>query len=299
MRRRQIIGDAGFRSSRDRQREINWSLSRQPNSGRSLSVTKENEARYVWPGDFRRKRCDLFIRKSAHESRLCQRTLAEKVYRLLPFAFACDVCIIAAAKRKDRQRVTLVVIVMAQPAPGLIVSAGKLFERCRPKLRMRPEEADDFHRVHVADGTRAAAPRVTITVGQDQIPPQLHLLFKRRAHRIENVFSIRGFGGFPNEPRILVRVAIKATGRRIVVRIDSAIHERPRGASDHPIDQPSILQQAELIADAGDARRDAEIVFRKINYLLRLRIVESRNVEPLAPLRALLFAETLPDRIRV
>ena len=54
-----------------------------------------------------------------------------------------------------------------------------------------------------------------------------------------------------------------------------------------------------MIADAGDARRDAEIVFRKINYLLRLRIVESRNVEPLAPLRALLFAETLPDRIRV
>ena len=241
-------------------------------------MTKENEARYVWPGDFRRKRCDLFIRKSAHESRLCQRTLAEKVYRLLPFAFACDVCIIAAAKRKDRQRVTLVVIVMAQPAPGLIVSAGKLFERCRPKLRMRPEEADDFHRVHVADDTHAAAPRVTITVGQDQIPPQLHLLFQRRAHRIENVFSIHGFGSIPNEPGILVRITIKATSRRVIVRIDSAIHEGPRGARDHAINQRSILQQAKLITHTRDTRRDTEIIFGKIDNLLRLRIVEGRNV---------------------
>src|SRR5207244_1101738 len=64
MRRRQVIGDAGFRSSRDRQREINWPLAHQPNAGWSISVTKENEARYVWPGDFRRKRCNLVACKS-------------------------------------------------------------------------------------------------------------------------------------------------------------------------------------------------------------------------------------------
>src|SRR2546427_1375263 len=139
VRRRQIIGDTGFRSSRDRQREINWPLSHQPNSGRSISVTKENEARYVWPGDFRRKRCDLFIRKSAYESRLGQCTLAEKVYRLLPFAFACDVCIIAAAKRKDRKRMGFVVIVVSQPMPRLIVSTRELVQWRGSKLRMRPE----------------------------------------------------------------------------------------------------------------------------------------------------------------
>ncbi len=69
---------------------------------------------------------------------------------------------------------------------------------------MRREKADDLERVHVTNDTHAAAPGIPVAVGQNQVPPQAHLFLQRRPDSGENVFPIRSFRGFPDEPCVFV-----------------------------------------------------------------------------------------------
>src|SRR6266404_6984624 len=98
----------------------------------------------------------------------------------------------------------LIVVIVPQPAPGLIISTRQLLEWCRTKLRVAREKANDLERVFITDYAHAATPRVAVAVRQNQVPPQPHLLFQRRPDGIENVLSAGCFGGQPNETRVFV-----------------------------------------------------------------------------------------------
>src|ERR1700686_2837328 len=142
MRRRQVISHAGFRPRCDRQGEINWPLSHQPDSRRSIAPTKENESCNIRSVYLTRKLCDVFAVQRFHESSLSQRAFAKEIYRLLPFAFARDVGVVAAAKGEDGNQVSLIAIVVTQPTPGLIIRSRKLCQGRGPKLGVLREEAD-------------------------------------------------------------------------------------------------------------------------------------------------------------
>src|SRR6266705_6791572 len=98
----------------------------------------------------------------------------------------------------------LIVVVMPQPAPGLIISTRQVFEWRRTKLRVAREKANDLERVFITNYAHAATPRVAIAIRQNQVPPQLHLLFQRRPDGIENVLSAGCFGSQPNKTSVFV-----------------------------------------------------------------------------------------------
>src|SRR5215813_7809219 len=190
-----------------------------------------------------------------------------------------------------------VVVVMTQPAPCLVIGAHQLIERSGTELRMLREKPDDFERVHITDHTHTATPCVAVTVRQNQIPPQTHLLFKRRLKRIEDVCPSSSLCSFPNEPRVLVRISIETTSRRRVIGKQSTIPKWSRRTRYYAVNQRSIFQQPQLITDTCYARGYAKVVLRQVDYLLCLLIIKGRYIEELAPLLALLIRETLPDRI--
>src|SRR5205085_2354480 len=167
---------------------------------------------------------------------MSERGLAEEAGRLLPLAFARDVSIVAAPEGEDRQDVRLVVVIMAQPAPRLIVRARQLRERRGAKLWMAREEADDLQSVFITDDAETAPPRIAVTIRLDQIPPQTHLRFERRPHRVLYVLASGRIGRVPHKARILVRVTIKAARRRRIVGVEAAIHKGPCRARDDAIE---------------------------------------------------------------
>ncbi len=194
------------------------------------------------------KLLEVFARERFGEKLMRERRLAEEARRLLPLALARDVGVVAAPVGEDREQVRLVLVVVAQPAPRLIVGARKLGERRGPELGVAREEGHDLHRVHVADRAEAAAPRVAVAVGLHQVPPQTHLLFQGRAQRVEDVPALGGFRRVPDEARVLVRVAVEAARRRRVVGVEraAAVRERVRRARDDAVQERAVFQQVRV-----------------------------------------------------
>src|SRR5204863_4536413 len=121
--RRQIIRDTGFCAGRDWQSEIKWPFTHHPDSGLPFAAPKKHETRHVRPHDLCGERRYLLASESLAEPRMSESALAKEIHRLLPLAFTRDVGIVTATKGEDRKCMRLVIIVMTQPAPGLIVSA--------------------------------------------------------------------------------------------------------------------------------------------------------------------------------
>src|SRR5215216_6229010 len=92
--------------------------------------------------------------------RVCH--LAKEPDRLLPFATARDVAVIAAPEGEDGKQVSAVTVIAPQPAPRQIIGAREINERRGAKLRVLTEKACDLERVKIADYAKAAAPRVAV-----------------------------------------------------------------------------------------------------------------------------------------
>ena len=102
MRRRQVIRHARFCPRRDRQRKTQRALTHQPNACRTLAVLSEElKSRDARQSRNRRERCDAFAIERIHQRRVRVSELAKQARRLLPFAFARDVRVVAAAEGED------------------------------------------------------------------------------------------------------------------------------------------------------------------------------------------------------
>src|ERR1700730_3398548 len=130
-------------------------------------MAKEHKASDVRSRYLSGNRFYRFARECLSKKDMGQCRFAEKAGCLLPLAFARNVRVVPSPESKDRQDVSFCVVVMTQPAPRLIISAGQLFERSRTELRMARQKANDLQGVLITNDAQAAAPRITVTVGQD------------------------------------------------------------------------------------------------------------------------------------
>ena len=298
VRRGQVVCDARLRARRYRQREVEGPAPHDPHARLPLAAAEELEAREVGPLYLGREPLHVLRGERLGEQLLRERRLAEEARRLLPLALARDVRVVAATVCEDGELVRALVVITSKPAPSLIVRARQVVERRGTKLGVSREEGDNLKRVLVRDDAEASAPRVAVAVRLDQVPPKAHLRFQGRSHRVLYVNAPRSLARVEDEARVLVRVAVEASRRRRVVRVEAAARERSRRARDDAVQESAVFQESELIADARDARGDAEVVLRQVDDTLRLRVVEGRHVEELSPFGALVFAERLPHGVR-
>src|SRR5258707_6602445 len=88
-------------------------------SGLVAEIDKAREVSELCVGG---KGCDVFSREYIHECLVGARDFAKKSCRLLPLPFPGDVAVLSSAELKNRQKVTLVAEIVAQRAPGVVIS---------------------------------------------------------------------------------------------------------------------------------------------------------------------------------
>src|SRR5262245_24242232 len=130
---------------------------------------------------------------------------------------------------------------------------------------MLPEKRNDLQRVQVADDAEAASPWKAVPVIAHEIPPEPHLDVERSTERGQNILSIGERGSFPDIAGIFIRIAIEPADGRGVVRIYVAACERAGCAIDEGIKGSAIAGNAHAVSNGCRSRRDAKIVFRKID----------------------------------
>src|SRR5258706_14767060 len=100
----------------------------------------------------------MFFCEHIHEFLMGADDLCKKCGRLLPLPFLCDVAVIASAKRKHREKVRLVLEIIAQPTPRGVVSPSHQWEGRWSVLGIFADERRYLHRIHIADRAKAASP---------------------------------------------------------------------------------------------------------------------------------------------
>src|SRR5882762_6374257 len=152
----------------------------------------------------RRKGDNIFLRKHIHKFFMSADDLRKERGGLLPLALFGDVAVIASAKRKDREKVRLVLEIITQPAPRGVVCRSNLREGRRAEPWIFADERGYLHRIHIADRPEAASPGVTITIRSQKVPPKPHLFSERGLDGLHNVEATRCLGGFIDSSRVLV-----------------------------------------------------------------------------------------------
>src|SRR5579862_4276746 len=105
---------------------------------------------------------------------------------------------------------------------------------------MRRGESDDLHRIDVADVAKAAAPRETVAVRRNQIPPESELRFQARLESGHQIEAADVLGSFVNITFVLLRVPVETSGGKRVIRIDRAVQELSRREFQQIIDERAI-----------------------------------------------------------
>src|SRR6266481_2021351 len=152
-------------------------------------------------------------------------SLSKKSCRLLPLALSRDVTVVSPAKREDREKMSFVLEIIAQPAPCSGIRRSNLRERRWAELGIFYDECSDFHCIHVTDRSEAASPGITVAVRRQQVPPQFHLLLKRRCDGLHKVFTPREGRGIIEGPGILIGISIIPAGRQCIVSKECAAGE--------------------------------------------------------------------------
>src|SRR6266446_1910451 len=137
-----------------------------------------DEARDIAKAQVRGKARDPFLSKRIHKFFMGADDLCEKRGGLLPLALPGDVTVISPAKREDREKMSFVLEIIAQPAPRRVIRRSNLRERHGAELWIFADKCRDFHGVHITDRPEAASPGVAVAVRREQIPPQSHLFLE-------------------------------------------------------------------------------------------------------------------------
>src|SRR5882762_8648737 len=112
----------------------------------------------------RRKACDIFLCQRIRKLLMSINSLCKERSGLLPLPLPGDVTVVSPAKRKDREKMSFVLEIIAQPAPCNVIRRSNLRERRWAKLRIFSDECGDFHGIHVTDRPEAASPGITVAV---------------------------------------------------------------------------------------------------------------------------------------
>src|SRR5258707_15316813 len=146
VRRRLVIGGSSTRPCYERQGKMHLSLSNHPHSKLSSQIVTEiDETGDVGESEMRRKACDIFLCQHIRKLLVGINNLCKEGGGLLPLALPGDVTVISPAKRKDREKMSFVLEIIAQPAPCRVIRRSNLRERSWAELGMFSNEGRNFH----------------------------------------------------------------------------------------------------------------------------------------------------------
>src|ERR1700722_1429952 len=295
MRCRFIVRCRCFRSSYERQCEMQLTLTNDPDSELAArSVSKILKPRNVSQGWAGRKIFDSFPLESFHEFLVGSDHFSEERCSLLPLAFRRDVAIVASSESKDGEQMRLAVEIILQPRPSRIVGCSQLRKWSRSKFCVLAEKSSDLQSVHVTDGPKASSPGVAVAILGQQIPPEFHLLYQRRRNGLNDVLTACELRGIVDCSGVLVGVAIvPACGQRIV-RKERPVSELFGGPIEQIIQGGAIFVQPESIVDRRNPRGHAKVIFGKVDERMSFLIVKTTRIKQLPVFFALFDGHPLP-----
>src|SRR6266404_3330089 len=118
-----VVGSSGAWPGYEGQGKMHLCLAYHPYAKLSPGmVAEKDKARHVAKSCAGGKICDVFSRKPFHECLVGAYELGEKGGRLLPLTLPGDVAVVSSAERKNREQMSIVIEISAQPAPGGVIS---------------------------------------------------------------------------------------------------------------------------------------------------------------------------------
>src|SRR5260370_6937374 len=158
VRRWLVIGGSSTRPCYERQGKMHLSLSNHPHSNLSSKIVAEiDETGDVGKSEMRRKACDIFLCQHIRKLLVGINNLCKEGGGLLPLALPGDVTVISPAKRKDREKMSFVLEIIAQPAPCSVIRRSNLRERRCTELGLSSHASTTFHCIHVTDRPEPAS----------------------------------------------------------------------------------------------------------------------------------------------